>query len=834
MANTTLKVRNRIATKTTKEWETENPILLKGEMGYDSTSKRYKIGDGVKTWKNLEYTTINGKSKLTLFKSSTKTNQYDGTADLTIVPSDVVGAMEDGTSDITDNTEFITSNVNGFNYRGSVNVPYRRKATCLWNWIKSKTQSLMQSMGVRYNSGTVTPPKSGIESLPHVAWQLRTCLKFTYNGEERYGLAVTKNNTVTFTYKNVEYSFTPNGNGLMILINKSANDCFDTITGNYRTWGQLLIWGYYSSGYTTHHNQIDSSNNFHILRINPTYYSANEINNYFLHSCSYACPWATNNGNHSSAGFTSTANAVCFGNMSQDYSQTFGRNFAANSQTFGTKPITFGHNEQEQLCISGISGAKNSITIGGINVSNYSVVIGYGCWGLNSQGAVIGYGNYCGGTNITMLGVKNTTKGSTPYYSTCVGYQNILQGSQSTVIGYTCQCLGNYSTAIGRGTIVSHNSAVALGNGCKTSVNGQFVLGNNNALTTEKFIIGNGTSDTDRKNIFTITSSGKVTANGGYAIPNGTATQVLLANGGKNTLKTINSQSLLGSGNIDVTQLETNIADYNNFDTESNEWFSIPFHLMNPINPTPENFTTLLSVESSIPLENKIIYNPIVNLLSTNIGAWDNWGKLMGNTVKDPNRWIYLVDILNFFLDDKDSLINDTATNKTWLNTLTANTTPTKSISTMISEGIAKVVASAPASFDTLKEIADWISTHQNDASAMNTAINTNTTNITNLTTEVNTNTTNISANANQIHGIKGDIISIKSILQSLTNEINTLKTELQNAKAEIAYLKSVAPIVTAEDGFYVVDANDYIGFKVDNNGATDSATTIETTNLNE
>ena len=55
MANTTLKVRNRIATKTTAEWETENPILLKGEMGYDSTSKRYKIGDGVKKWNKLQY-----------------------------------------------------------------------------------------------------------------------------------------------------------------------------------------------------------------------------------------------------------------------------------------------------------------------------------------------------------------------------------------------------------------------------------------------------------------------------------------------------------------------------------------------------------------------------------------------------------------------------------------------------------------------------------------------------------------------------------------------------------------------------------------------------------
>ena len=831
MANTTLKVRNRIATKTTKEWETENPILLKGEMGYDSTSKRYKIGDGVNTWKNLEYTTINGKSKLTLFKSSTKTNQYDGTADLTIVPSDVVGAMEDGNADITDNTEFITSNVNGFNYRGSVNVPYRRKATCLWNWIKSKTQSLMQSMGVRYNSGTVTPPKSGIESSPHVAWSLRTCLKFTYNGEERYGLAVTKNNTVTFTYKNVEYSFTPNGNGLMILIGKSANDCFDTITGNYKNWGQLLIWGYYTSGYNTFHSQRDSSNDFHILRIDPVYYNANQINNYFLHSCSYACPWATNNGNHSIAGFTSTADAVCFGNKSQDYSQTFGRNFAANSQTLGTKPITFGHNAQEQLCISGISGAKDSITIGGINMGDNNVVIGKSCWGLNSKGAVIGYNNYCGGVNTTMIGVKNTTKSSDPYYSTCIGYQNILQGWQSTVIGYACQCLGNNSTAIGWNTIVSHNSAVALGNGCKTSSHSQFVLGTYNALTTEKFIIGDGTSDTNRKNIFTITSSGKVTANGGYAIPNGTASQVLLANGSTNTLKTINSQSLLGSSNISIEEDSHDVV-LNDINEDGLEWYLVPVCNDN-VGIDNSNTTYLYAKNSTQPDENRFLYNRELNAISCNIYASEYDNSIID--VTNNNRSIDFRSIVNILYRENIAYIYSLDDFQNWLITLNgSNTAPTKSISTMISEGIAKVVANAPASFDTLKEIADWISTHQNDASAMNTAINNNTTNITNLTTEVNTNTTNISANATQINGIKGDITSINSVLQSLSNEINTLKTELQNAKAEIAYLKSIAPVVTAEDGFYVVDANDYIGFKVDNNGATDSATTIETTNLDE
>ena len=55
MANTTLKVRNRIATKTSAEWETENPILLKGEMGYDSTSNKAKVGDGVTKWTELDF-----------------------------------------------------------------------------------------------------------------------------------------------------------------------------------------------------------------------------------------------------------------------------------------------------------------------------------------------------------------------------------------------------------------------------------------------------------------------------------------------------------------------------------------------------------------------------------------------------------------------------------------------------------------------------------------------------------------------------------------------------------------------------------------------------------
>ena len=49
---------------------------------------------------------------------------------------------------------------------------------------------------------------------------------------------------------------------------------------------------------------------------------------------------------------------------------------------------------------------------------------------------------------------------------------------------------------------------------------------------------------------------------------------------------------------------------------------------------------------------------------------------------------------------------------------------------------ITKVIADAPESFDTLKEISDWISNHENDASAMNSAIQTNKTDIASLKTD--------------------------------------------------------------------------------------------------
>lgn len=61
------------------------------------------------------------------------------------------------------------------------------------------------------------------------------------------------------------------------------------------------------------------------------------------------------------------------------------------------------------------------------------------------------------------------------------------------------------------------------------------------------------------------------------------------------------------------------------------------------------------------------------------------------------------------------------------------NGTGDGSVDKKVADAVASIVANAPAAYDTLKEISDWISTHTEDASAMNSSIQTNKTDIANL-----------------------------------------------------------------------------------------------------
>lgn len=50
-----MSFRVQIRRDTTTNWSSVNPILLDGEMGYDTVLKCLKIGDGVTPWNSLPY-----------------------------------------------------------------------------------------------------------------------------------------------------------------------------------------------------------------------------------------------------------------------------------------------------------------------------------------------------------------------------------------------------------------------------------------------------------------------------------------------------------------------------------------------------------------------------------------------------------------------------------------------------------------------------------------------------------------------------------------------------------------------------------------------------------
>lgn len=80
---------------------------------------------------------------------------------------------------------------------------------------------------------------------------------------------------------------------------------------------------------------------------------------------------------------------------------------------------------------------------------------------------------------------------------------------------------------------------------------------------------------------------------------------------------------------------------------------------------------------------------------------------------------------------DDTAIKADIAANTTAIETL--NGTGVGSVDKKVADAVASIVNGAPESYDTLKEISDWITTHVDSASTMNSQIQTNKTDIANL-----------------------------------------------------------------------------------------------------
>ena len=128
--------------------------------------------------------------------------------------------------------------------------------------------------------------------------------------------------------------------------------------------------------------------------------------------------------------------------------------------------------------------------------------------------------------------------------------------------------------------------------------------------------------------------------------------------------------------------------------------------------------------------------------------------------------------------DENSGLVKQVVENKAAIDTLNGD----KNVSGSVAYQIAQIVAGADESFDTLKEIAEWITTHKTDAATMNAQINTNKDDIASLKTLVGS-TAVATQIANAIDAAlkngETDKYALAADLTSLSNEVSGIKLKL-------------------------------------------------------
>lgn len=112
-------------------------------------STRAQNGGTWQPWKTLAFITDIPTSLKNPYSFNVFGVVYDGSAAKTVTTSNFISQVNEGMATITDGTMLITSCAtnSGFADTNAVNVPYKRKAIYLWEYIKTKTDSLYATKG---------------------------------------------------------------------------------------------------------------------------------------------------------------------------------------------------------------------------------------------------------------------------------------------------------------------------------------------------------------------------------------------------------------------------------------------------------------------------------------------------------------------------------------------------------------------------------------------------------------------------------------------------------------------------------------------------------------
>lgn len=269
--------------------------------------------------------------------------------------------------------------------------------------------------------------------------------------------------------------------------------------------------------------------------------------------------------------------ATGYGALSSNFSLALGTGARAES---GSIALTYSHADNQSISIPSMYGHSyngtfsdddsklilqnftdtdfDTLATGSTNTTycyiSTNVCKGYGVIHKDeSQSYYINYRDLCfvkqpsiGSTyNVSIVSSNNADNGSINIGANGVRNNSLAVGQINVVSGdiYNCALFGNNN-------IVQNNSEVAIGSWNKSSEN-------------TKFTIGIGTSSTDRKNAFEVSTTGDVYVKGvgSYDGTNKDSTnsiqtvinnkQDVLVSG--TSIKTINGESILGSGDITIS-----------------------------------------------------------------------------------------------------------------------------------------------------------------------------------------------------------------------------------------------------------------------------------------
>lgn len=143
------------------------------------------------------------------------------------------------------------------------------------------------------------------------------------------------------------------------------------------------------------------------------------------------------------------------------------------------------------------------------NIGNYSFAAGRNSIASAPESVSLGGGNTAAGNNSFSAGNNSQAMGIADI---AIGSYAIANGFIAYSLGYNTLSNGTMSYAFGQNTVASAWTSTSMGAFTKAKSNYSLVIGqfNDTTATNRLFEIGNGTTDNDRRNAFTVLNNGYV------------------------------------------------------------------------------------------------------------------------------------------------------------------------------------------------------------------------------------------------------------------------------------------------------------------------------------